>query len=352
MLRHHARGETATRPGRHRALPTAGGWCVGPPIVAAGALLALSLVASLPAAAQTYPARTVTMIVGYAPGGTGDVVARILAQKLSAAFGRSVVVENRAGASGAIAAQGVARAEPDGHTLLVGQTAEMAINQHLVKGLPYDPAKDLQPIALAAIVPLGLVVPANAPYSTLPDLVKAARSGGRGLSFASAGVGTPGHFAGELLKLKTQGNMTHVPYKGAAPALNDLLGGHVDLYFPGLPAAMANVKAGQLKLLAVSSAKRSGVAPDVPTVAEALDLKGFDLTLWVGIFTPRGTPADVVARLNGEINAILRQPDTRERLNAEGADVGALPVAEVAAFVEAESAKYAEIIRETGVKPE
>ena len=305
-----------------------------------------------PAAAQAYPSRAVTFVVGYAPGGTGDVVARLIAQKLGGVLGQSVVVENRAGASGAIAAQSVARAAPDGHTLLVGQTAEIAINQHLMKGLAYDPGKDLQPIALAAVVPLGLVVPGKAPYATLPELVKAARASKQGLSFASAGIGTPGHFAGELLKAKSQTIMAHVPYKGAGPALNDLIGGHVDLYFPGLPAAMANVKAGQLKLLAVSSAKRSAAAPDVPTVAEALDAPGFDLTLWAGIFAPRGTPPEIVARLNAEINKILQQADTRDRMMTEGADVAALSVEQFTAFTNAESAKYAQIIKETGVKAE
>ena len=243
-----------------------------------GALSLLSVAGLLAptatASAQTFPRRTVTFVVGYATGGTGDVVARLVAQKLSVALGQSVVVENRAGASGGIAAQSVARATPDGHTILVGQSAEIAINPHWVKNIPYNPEKDLQPIALGVIVPLGLVVPAKAPYASLKELVDAARSSRQGLSFASAGTGTPSHFAGELLKLRTKGNLSHVPYKGAGPALNDILGGHVDLYFPGLPAALGNVRAGQMKLLAVSSADRSSVVPDVPTVAEASNLAG------------------------------------------------------------------------------
>jgi len=229
-------------------------------------------------------------------------------------------VENRAGASGALGAQAVIAAAPDGHMLLVGQTAEVSINQHWVKGLAYDPDRDLMPIALGAVVPLALMVPASAPYASVGDLVKAAQAGGKGLTFASAGSGTPGHFAGELLKVKTGTNFTHVPYKGAGPALNDLLGGHVDLYFPGFPAAMPHVKAGTLKLLAVSTATRSGVAPDVPTVAEATGVKNFDFTLWVAFFAPRGTPNDVIVRLNREINGILAQPETRNRLLEAGAD--------------------------------
>jgi tripartite-type tricarboxylate transporter receptor subunit TctC len=304
------------------------------------------------AGAQTYPSRNVHLVVGYAPGGTGDVVARLIASKLADAFGQSVVVENRAGASGAIGAQSVAAAAPDGHTLLVGQTAEVAINQHWIKGLGYDPERDLQPIALASIVPLALVVPSAAPYATLDEMLKAARAGGRGLSFASAGIGTPGHFAGEALKLKTKSNLTHVPYKGAGPALNDLVGGHVDLYFSGFPAAMPHVKSGSLKVLAVSSATRSAIAPEVPTVAEAAGIPDFDLTLWQGFFAPRGTPQDLVQQLNREINAILAQPDIRQKLADAGADVTPMPVERFTAFVKTESAKYLQLIRETGLKPE
>jgi tripartite-type tricarboxylate transporter receptor subunit TctC len=302
--------------------------------------------------AQPYPNRPVHLIVAYSPGGTGDYVARLLSDKLAAALGQSVVVENRAGASGAIGAQAVIAAAPDGHTILVGQTAETAINQHWVKGLPYDPDRDLLPIALGAVVPLVLTVPGKAPYTSLADMIKAAQPGGRGLSFASAGAGTPGHFAGELLKAKTKGNFTHVPYKGAGPALNDLLGGHVDLYFPGFPAVMPHVKAGTLKALAVSTAQRSDIAPEVPSVAEAAAIPGFDFTLWVAFFAPRGTPADIVARLNHDINAVLAQADTREKLREAGAVVTPLSVADTAAFVKAESAKYLRIIKETGVTPE
>jgi tripartite-type tricarboxylate transporter receptor subunit TctC len=315
-------------------------------------LVAASLTAAtaLPAAAQTYPSRNVHLIVAYAPGGTGDIVARLISDRLATALGQSVVVENRAGASGAIGTQSVVAAPPDGHTLLLGQTAEVAINQSWIKGLTYDPDKDLQPIALATIVPLALVIHSAAPYATLPEMIKA--SARKELAFASSGTGTPGHFAGELLKLRTKSGMTHVPYKGAGPALNDLLGEHVDFFFSGFPAAMAQVKAGKLKLLAVSTARRSPAAPDVPTVSEAAGIADFDLSLWQGIFAPRGTPSDVVARLNAEINKIVTQPDFRARLRDEGADVTPLTVEQTAAFVKGESAKYLQIIQQSGVKPE
>jgi tripartite-type tricarboxylate transporter receptor subunit TctC len=303
-----------------------------------------------PAQAQPFPGRTIHLVVPYAPGGTGDIVARLISDKLAAALGQSVVVENRPGASGAIGTQSVVSAAPDGHTLLVGQTAEVAINQHWIKTLGYDPEKDLQPVALATIVPLALVIPAAAPYATVPDMLKASAT--RALAFASAGTGTPGHFAGEFLKLRTNGNLTHVPYKGAGPALNDLLGGHVDFFFSGFPAAWAQVKAGRLKLLAVSTAKRSPAAPDVPTVAEAAGLADFDLSLWQGIFAPRATPKDVVARLNAEINKVITQPDIAAKLKDDGAVATPMTVAQFTSFVKAESDKYLEIIKQSGVKPE
>jgi tripartite-type tricarboxylate transporter receptor subunit TctC len=303
-----------------------------------------------PAQAQPFPGRTVHLVVAYAPGGTGDIVARLISDRLAAALGQSVVVENRPGASGAIGTQSVVSAAPDGHTLLIGQTAEVAINQSWIKGLSYDPARDLQSVALATVVPLALVVPAAAPYATVPAMLEASTR--KELTFASSGTGTPGHFAGELLKLRTKTNMTHVPYKGAGPALNDLVGGHVDFFFSGFPPAIAQVKAKTLKLVAVSTAKRSPAAPDVPTVAEAGGIADFDLSLWQGIFAPRGTPKEVVARINAEINKIITQPDFRARLRDEGADVTPLTVDQFAAFVTAESEKYLNIIKQSGVKPE
>ncbi len=305
---------------------------------------------ALPALAQSYPSGPVHLIVAYAPGGTGDVVARVVAPKLSAALGQTVVVENRAGASGAIGARSVVAAAPDGHTLLVGQTAEVAINQHWLKGLNYDPDKDLVPVALLSVVPLALVVPAKAPYSTFAEYLAALRSGKH--TFASAGTGTPGHFAGEQLKAKTKANLTHVPYKGAGPALNDLVGGHVEMYFPGMPAAMPLMKNGLVKVLGVSSAKRSGSAPDVPAVAETAGFNDFAFTLWQGIFAPRGTPPDVIAKLNSEINKVLNDPETRKKLVEAGADVEPMSVAQFRGFVDAESSKYLRIIKQTGVTAE
>src|SRR5580704_11018991 len=224
-------------------------------IIAAGFALA-----TLPVRSETYPSRPIHLIVNYVPGGTGDIIARLIGGQMSVELGQSIVVENRPGASATLGARDVVNAAPDGYTLTVAQTPEIAINPYFMKDAGYDSRKDLQPIALAGVVPLALVVPSSAPYSTMADFVKFQRSGQPG-TFASAGVGTPGHLAGELLRLKLNNKLTHVPYKGAAPALNDVVGGHVDFYFPGFPAAVPLMQGGKVKLLAVSSGKRSSAAP-------------------------------------------------------------------------------------------
>jgi tripartite-type tricarboxylate transporter receptor subunit TctC len=316
----------------------------------AAVFVVASVALALPASAQQYPTRTVRLVVPFAAGGTGDIVARVLADRLASSLGQSVVVENRPGATGAIGAKAVASAAPDGHTLLVGQTGEMAINHHWSKALGYDPVADFEPVALATIVPLALVAPGKASYASVAAMLAASKT--RGLSFASAGAATPGHLSGELLKLRTKSNMTHVPYNGAAPALNDILGGHVDMFFSGFPPTVPHVKAGTMRLLAVSTAKRSGVAKDVPTVAEASGIKDFDIALWQGFFAPRGTPRAIVTRLHAEINKALLLPDVQSKLLEAGAEVTTISTDEFAAFVKAESTKFLRIIRDANLKPE
>ncbi len=310
-------------------------------------LVLLAALAAIPCFAQIN--RPVQMVVGYVPGGLGDVVARVVAEKLSIALGQPVVVENRPGASGGIAAQGVARAKPDGQTLLVGQTGEIAVNKSLVKGLAYDPARDFDAVALIGSAPLALVVPASAPYATFKAMLEFAKS--KPLAFASSGTGTPGHLAGELLKTRTKADLSHVPYKGAGQALTDVIAGHVDLFFSSLPAAQPHVKGGKLRILALSSAQRSAAAPDVPTVAEH-GFRNFDFSLWVGIFAPRGTPKETVEKLNREINRILALPDIKDRLGAQGLEIRPMSADQTTEFVKAEIAKYAGIVEETGVKGE
>ena len=314
-------------------------------------MMAALALAALPAAAQPFPSRPVHLIVAYAPGGTGDVVARIVADKLGPALGQTVVVENRAGATGAIGATAVLQAPPDGHTLLLGQTGEVVVNPYWMKALTYEP-KDLVPVALATVVPLALAIPGKAPYATMAEMLKAIDTSGKPFTFASAGIGTPGHLAGEYLSAKLPGKLVHVPYKGAGPALNDIIGGHVDMYFPGFPPVMPMMKEGTVKVLAVSSAARSQAAPEIPTVAEATGFADFDFTLWQGFFAPKGTPQEVIARLNTEINNILNQPETRQKLLDAGANVVPQSIAEFTTFVATEREKYERIIRLTGVKPD
>jgi tripartite-type tricarboxylate transporter receptor subunit TctC len=317
----------------------------------AAALLMGMVAAVLPAWPQSYPNRPIHLIVNFAPGGTGDIVARLVGNKLSIDLGQSVIVENRPGAGGTLGARDVVNATPDGYTLTVAQTPEIAINPYFMKDAGYDSRKDLQPIALAGVVPLALVVPSSAPYSTMADFVKFQRSGQPG-TFASAGVGTPGHLAGEYLKLKLNNKLTHVPYKGAGPALNDVVGNHVDFYFPGFPAAMPLTQGGKVKLLAVSSGTRAPAAPDIPTVAEATGIANFDFTLWVGFFAPRGTPPELAARLNTEINKILMEPEIKLRLENDGAQVSALSIPQFTAFVQREIDKYQGIIKAADIKSE
>jgi tripartite-type tricarboxylate transporter receptor subunit TctC len=318
---------------------------------AAATLAAGFAAAALPAWPQTYPSRPIRLIVNFPPGGTGDIIGRIVGNQLAVELGQSVVVENRSGAGGTIGARDVVNAAADGYTLTVGQTPEIAINPYFMKNVGYDPLKDLQPIALAGVVPLALVVPPNSPYATAAEWVVALRSG-RALTFASAGIGTPGHLAGELLKLKHDDKLVHVPYKGAGPALNDVAGGQVDFYFPGYPGAVPLMQGGRIKMLAVSTARRAPAAPDTPTVAEATGLANFDFTLWAGFFGPRGLPTDIATRLNAAINKILLEPDIKSRLQATGAELSALSIDQFSAFVRADVDRYKDIIRSGNLQPE
>jgi tripartite-type tricarboxylate transporter receptor subunit TctC len=312
--------------------------------------IALALTA-LPAWPQNYPSRPIHLIVNFPPGGTGDILGRIIANQLSMELGQSIVVENRSGAGGTIGARDVVNAEPDGYTLTVGQTPEVAVNPYFMKDVGYDPQKDLQPIALGGVVPLALVVPPDSPYSTVAQWVAALRAK-QSITFASAGIGTPGHLAGELLKLKIDDKLVHVPYKGAGPALNDVAGSHVDFYFPGYPGAVPLVQGGKVKMLAVSTAKRLPSAPDVPTVAEATGLADFDFTLWAGFFGPRATPKDVVSMLNAAINKVIVEPDVKARLQDAGAVVTPMSIDQFGAFVQAEITRYKGIIKDADLKPE
>jgi tripartite-type tricarboxylate transporter receptor subunit TctC len=317
----------------------------------AAALVGGLALASLPAWPQAYPSRPIRLIVSFPPGGTGDIIGRIVANQLAIELDQSIVVENRPGAGGTIGARDVANADPDGYTLTVGQTPEIAVNPYFMKDVGYDPMKDLQPIALAGVVPLALVVPPNSPFSTVAQWVAALRAN-QPLTFASAGIGTPGHLAGELLKLKLDSKLVHVPYKGAGPALNDVAGGQVDFYFPGYPGAVPLVQGGRVKMLAISTANRSPLSPDTPTVAEATEMPDFDFTLWAGFFGPRALPMDIATRLNAAINKVILEPDIKERLHQTGAAVSPMSINQFTAFVRGEIDRYQAIIKAADLKPE
>jgi len=322
-------------------------------VAALAAITAIGFaLATLPVQSETYPSRPIHLIVNYVPGGTGDIIARLIGGRLSETIGQSVVVENHAGAGGTLGARDVVNAEPDGYTLAVAQTPEIAINPYFMKDVGYDPLRDLRPIALGGVVPLALVVPANAPYSTLAEFLTFLRTTDRQMTFASGGVGSSGHLAGELLKLKINNKLTHVPYKGAGQALTDVVGGQVDFYFPGLIAAMPLMQAGKIKVLAVATTKRSPVVPNIPTVAEATGIADFDFTLWAGFFGPRAIPIELATRLNDEINKVILEPGIKARLQDNGAEVSALSIYQFSAFVRGEIDRYQAIIKEANLKSE
>ncbi len=314
--------------------------------------LAATLAISTPhaaAAADAYPARPIRFVVAFPPGGGTDIIARSIAQKLSDRLAQQVVVDNRPGAGGNIGTDIVAKAAPDGYTMLMGSAGPLAINASLFASMPFDPVRDLAPVTLAASTPNVLVVHPSLHASTVKELIALARAHPGGINFASSGHGTPAHLAGELFNSMAGVKLVHVPYKGAAPALADLLGGQVQLMFSTMPPALPHVKDGKLRALAVTSAKRSPAAPDLPTVDE-IALPGFEANTWHGVVVPAGTPSDIVGRLNRDIVAILHQPDVVERLSAQGAEpVGSTPE-EFAAYIRSETVKWAKVVRESGAK--
>ena len=299
--------------------------------------------------AQSYPVKTIRIVTPYAPGGTADILSRVVAQKLAEAWSQQVVVDNRPGASGMIGADIAAKAPPDGYTVLMAYTAEIAITQSLFKNMTYDPVKDLAPVTLAAITPMIFVVHPSLPANNVRELVALAKAKPGQLPYASAGNGSPAHLAFELLQRSAGITITHVPYKGAAPALTDLLGGHVVMFFSGMPPAMPHVKAGKLRAIAVSTAKRSPATPEVPTVAES-GVRDFDISTWFGVLVPAATPPDIVAKLNAEIARALTLTDVKARLAREGAETAPDSPAQFGKFIQSEIAKFAGIIKASGAR--
>ncbi|HVK33055.1 MAG TPA: tripartite tricarboxylate transporter substrate binding protein [Burkholderiaceae bacterium] len=319
-------------------------------------LLLAGLGLPLLARAQAWPAKAVRIVVPFAAGGTTDILARALAPELQKAFGQPFVVDNKPGAGGNTGAAEVAKAAPDGHTLLMGTVGTHAINASLYSRMPYDHVKDFVPVTLVAGVPNVLVLnPANAQKNGIdgvPALIRYAKANPGKLNMASSGNGTSIHLAGELFKTMTGTFMLHLPYGGSGPALIDLIGGNTDLMFDNLPSSLPHIRAGKLKALAVTSAVRSAALPDLPTVEEAGGpvLKGFEASSWFGLVAPAGTPMDVVNRVQAETAKALAAPAIKERLVAQGAIPSGMTSAEFARFIGAETAKWAKVVKASGAK--
>ncbi len=301
------------------------------------------------AQAQNYPAKTIRMIVPFPAGGATDIIARLVAQKLTEALGQQVIVDNRGGAAGTIGSDLAAKAPADGYTILIGTSSTHAIAQSLYAKLPYDSVKDFASVVGLATATIVLSAHPSVPAKTVKDLIALAKARPNALSFASSGNGGVSHLVGEMFKAQAGVQMLHVPYKGDAQALADLAGGQVSLEFGTALSFLPYIQSGKLKALAVTSLQRSQVMPEVPTVAES-GLKGFEALQWFGVFAPAGTRADVVARLNGEIVKILRTSDMRERLTKLGCDVRADTPDEFAAFQKAEITKWARVVKDSGAR--
>ncbi len=300
-------------------------------------------------AADAYPSQPVRLVVPFPPAGGTDVLSRLVFNKVGSATHWTVVVENRAGAGGNIGLDSVAKAKADGYTIGMGQTANLAINPTLYPKMPYDAVKDFAPVVLVASQPVVLIVRQDSPYKSLADLVAAGKT--KQLSMASAGTGTVGHLTGEMFQRRAGIKALHVPYKGASPALTDLMGGQTDFYFATPPIAMPMLKAGKLRALAVTSPKRVALLPNIPTVAEQ-GYAGFQAEDWKALVAPAGTPADVIARLNAEVNKALKQPDTIAKLHDEGSEPRGGTQAELATFIKGENTRWGAIVRESGARVE
>jgi len=293
--------------------------------------------------AQAYPNKPISLVVPQAAGGTNDIVARLIAPAFGDAIGASVVVENRPGAGGNIGTQSVARSAKDGYTLLLTINSAQAINPALYKNPGFDPINDFVPLYYIGATPYVLVSPPGSPYKTLADVISAAKKRPGELSYASAGNGTISHLLGAMLNTSAGVDMQHIPYKGVAPAINDVLGGQVPLAFASLPSALNYIKAGKLQAIAISSAKRSSAAPEIPTIAETYpDCVG---EVWVALFAPVGTSADAVKKIQAAMDRIMAKPDVREKLIAQGLDLSPVPPAKLSVLLKEELAKWAKIVK-------
>ena len=301
------------------------------------------------AAAQTYPSKPIRLVVPFPAAGTTDILAREVGQRLTVVFGQSVIIDNRPGAAGNIGSDIVAKSAPDGYTLLMCTVSSHAINPGLYSKLPYDHIKDFAPVVLVARVPNVLEVTPSLPVNTVADLIKLAKEKPGQINFASSGSGTSIHLSGELFKTMAGVDMVHVPYKGSAPALVDLVGGQVQVMFDNLPSSLQQIKAGKLRAVAVTSAQRAPALPDVPTIAES-GLPGFEATSWFGVLAPAGTPPEIITRLNTEIDKWLQTPEAKEKLLAQGAAAAGGSPEDFAIYIRSETDKWAKVIKASGAK--
>ncbi len=314
----------------------------------AGAFL-LALGFALQCGAQPYPSRAIRIVVAFPAGGGSDLAARVVAQKLSESLGQPVVVENRVGANGSVGAEAVARAAPDGYTLVMGSNANITTNPHLMS-LAYDPMKDLAPVAMLTVNPLLLFVnPAVVPVNSFKEFLAYVKEQNGKVDYASAGNGSPAHLSGELLKLTAGIRMVHVPYKGGPPGVNDVLGGRVGVMLAAAPTVLPHIRAGKLRGIATTGARRSAFAPEIPTVAES-GFSDFDVVIWNALFAPSATPGAVLAKLHGEIDRILALPDTKELLLNQGAEVQTMTDAAFRELLKVEYERWGKIIREANIK--
>jgi tripartite-type tricarboxylate transporter receptor subunit TctC len=315
----------------------------------AAALSTAALFSSLTAQGQAYPSKPVRLIVPFTAGGGTDIATRIIAPRLSERFGQQAFVDNRAGAAGSIGTDATVKSAPDGYTLLVGSTSEIGISPSLYSKLPYDVLRDLIAVAPLASTPMVLVVPPSLPVNSASDLVKLARARPGEINYASAGAGTGNHMWSELFRYLTKTNIVHVPYKGAAPAQADVMGGQVQMMFTTLPAATPFVKAGRLKALAVSSAQRAPTMPGIPTMAQS-GVAGFEVVYWYGFFAPAATPKDILARIHSDTAAVLRLPEIVSSLSNQGLQPLSKSQEEFVAFIRSEMEKWAIVVKASGAK--
>ena len=314
--------------------------------LAAAVLAAVAIFAAAAAAAEDYPAKPIRVIVPFPPGGGTDILTRVVAKKVAENNHWTIVVENRPGAGGNIGVDAAAKAAPDGYTLVMGQTSNLAINPALYKKLPYDPLKDLAPVALVGEAPLALVVRADSKYKSLADLIAAAKADPDKITMATSGNGTVAHLSGVRLMKVSGAKFAHIPYKGASGAVPDVMGGNVDFFVSSVPTVQGHVASGALRALAVTSATRSPALPAAPTVADTY--KGFEAVTWFGILAPAATPQPIVARLNAEINKALKDPDVKKTIEREGGQVlGGTPQA-FSARLKADIPAWSTVVRESG----